>query len=65
MKRDHVIFGDIAGVLGGILVPLFAGLPAKLLGLTDRLFYDFAMALILYNPRRNYRLHGRNTGLCY
>ncbi|NMA02362.1 MAG: hypothetical protein GX923_07335 [Clostridia bacterium] len=52
MKRDHVVFGGIAGVLGGILVPLFAGLPAKLLGLTDRLFYDFAMALILYNPQK-------------
>lgn len=52
MIKDHVILGGIAGVAGGILALLLGGLPAKLLGLTDRLFYDYGMVLILYNPQK-------------
>lgn len=38
-------------MIGGIFILLCWGLPSKLLGLTDRTFYDWGMVLILYKPK--------------
>lgn len=51
MKKDYVIFGGISGAAGGIVAFLLGGLPAKLLGLTDRTIFDYARVIVLYNPQ--------------
>ena len=46
--KDKMMAGALAGTIGAILQDIY-GYLAKVIGLTDRGFIDFARAVILYN----------------
>lgn len=51
MEKDRFLFGCFSGIAGGIIALVTMGIPAKLLGLTDKLVYDYGMIIILGKPK--------------
>jgi hypothetical protein len=51
VKKDRFIFGSFSGIAAGIIALLTMGMPAKFLGLTDILVYDYGMIILLARPK--------------